>query len=240
MTEIAEHTHQRISLYAYDPTRTTTLRQVFVRDMRRRFRELTRVVRQTVDENDAFGLRIGTVSTPFVFQMNPASPGAFAFPRSTDKVNAFMRWFQTQVDTGMISVVELEQVGAGIEGAWTNKYIQDSYKRGVIRGRYEMQKAGFNVPSIDQTGGIEMSMSTPFHIDRVGLLYSRTFSELKGITAQMDQQISRVLAQGIADGDNPRLLARKLVSSINGSGMGELGITAVSYTHLTLPTILLV
>ncbi len=226
MIETAEHIHQGISSYArIDPTRTTTLRNAFVADMRRRFSELTRVVRQTVDENDAFGLRLGTVATPFAFQMNPAPPGAFAFPRSADKVAAFMRWFQTQVDTGVLSVIELDQVGVGVEGAWTNKYIQDSYKRGVIRARYELTKAGFDVPSIDATGGIAISFNTPFHLDRVGLLYSRTFSELKGITAQMDQQISRVLAQGIADGDGPLLLARKLVSSINGSGMGELGIT---------------
>jgi SPP1 gp7 family putative phage head morphogenesis protein len=40
----------------------------------------------------------------------------------------------------------------------------------------------------------------------------------------MDSQISRVLAQGIADGDNPRLLGQKLVSVINGSGADKLGI----------------
>ena len=46
----------------------------------------------------------------------------------------------------------------------------------------------------------------------------------------MDQLISRILAQGMADGDNPRLLARQLVAAINGEGIGELGID-VSYVH---------
>jgi len=41
----------------------------------------------------------------------------------------------------------------------------------------------------------------------------------------MDTQISRVLSQGLIDGDGPRLLARKLVATIDGTGMGELGIT---------------
>jgi SPP1 gp7 family putative phage head morphogenesis protein len=41
----------------------------------------------------------------------------------------------------------------------------------------------------------------------------------------MDTQISRVLAQGIADGDNPILLARKMRGVIAGAGTGELGIT---------------
>jgi SPP1 gp7 family putative phage head morphogenesis protein len=67
-------------------------------------------------------------------------------------------------------------------------------------------------------------MSGPFHADRVGLLYTRTFNGLKGITDAMDNQISQVLAQGLADGDNPRLLAKKLTSTISGP-FGDLGIT---------------
>jgi len=203
----------------YDPTRTTVLRNAFAREMRKRFRELCLVIRKAIIEEDCFGLQ------PGVYEMTPPGRKVFAFPRSADKVSAFMEWLQRQIDTGILEVRELAQVGVGVEGAWTNKYIYDSYKRGVIRARYELQKAGFDVPTIAQTGGIEISMSTPFHLDRVGLLYTRVFSGLQGITAAMDTQISRVLAQGIADGDGPRLLARKLISTINGTGMGELAIT---------------
>ena len=218
MTETITYT--AIQVNAYDPTRTTVLRNAFAHEMRKRFCALTRVIWQAVFEDDVFGLRAG-------FYQELTSPGrqAFVFPRSADKVSAFMTWLQGQVDIGILEVRELAQVGIGVEGAWTNKYIYDSYKRGVIRARYELQKAGFNVPGIDATGGIEISLSTPFHIDRLGLLYTRTFSGLQGITASMDTQISRVLAQGIADGDNPRLLARKLISTINGTGMGDLAIT---------------
>ena len=212
-------TYSTIQVNNYDPTRTTVLRNGFAREMRKRFRELTVVIRRAIIEEDCFGLSAG------FYQM--ASPGrqAFVFPRSADKVSAFMEWLQRQVEAGMIEIKDFQQVGVGVEGAWTNKYIQDSYKRGVIRARYELQKAGFNVPTIDQTGGIEISMSTPFHLDRVGLLYTRTFEGLKGITAAMDTQISRILAQGMADGDGPRLLARKLISTINGTGMGDLALT---------------
>lgn len=83
-----------------------------------------------------------------------------------------------------------------------------------------MIKAGYDVPDIESTGGINASMMAPFHIDRLGLLFTRVFSDLKGITSAMDAQISRILAQGIVDGDGPALLARKLVSTINGTGMG--------------------
>jgi SPP1 gp7 family putative phage head morphogenesis protein len=86
-----------------------------------------------------------------------------------------------------------------------------------------LKKAGFTVPNIEESGGITNVMGTPFHADRLGVLYTRTFSELKGITKAMDQLISRTLTQGIADGDNPVLLARKLVSVINGAGADRLG-----------------
>ena len=203
-----------------DPTRTLNLRNQFAAAMARRFAELIKVIKESIITNDVFGLN--NIS---VHQMAAAGQNAFAFPRSADKLSRFIIWLEYQVKTGILEVGELQQVGVSVENAWTNKYILDSYKRGVQRARYELIKAGYKVPSVESTGGIEMAIATPFHIDRLGLLYTRTYSELKGITETMDSLISRVLAQGIADGDNPRLLARKLVSVINGSGVGELGIT---------------
>jgi len=204
-----------------DPTRTTTLRNVFALQMRKRFNHLARSVKFAVDDQDVFGLR----STFLTQQVTGPGFRAFDFPRSADKIEAFMAWLQVQINNDILELTSAQQIGVGAEGAWTNLYIADSYKRGVIRARYELRKAGFDVPSIDQTGGIDISFSTPFHIDRVGLLFTRTFSGLKGITAAMDTQISRVLAQGLIDGDGPALLARKLVAVINGTGMGDLGIT---------------
>jgi len=225
MMETAIHTHTEININAYDPTRTTMLRNAFARDMQRRFNELTNVIREAVDHDDVFGLRKETPRVPVTMKIVSPGAGVFAFPRSSDKIAAFERWLQNQVDRGLLETRTLEQVGTGIEGAWTNRYVFDSYKRGVLRARYELQKAGFSVPSIDMTGGIEISMSTPFHLDRVGLLYTRVFSELKGITSQMEQQISRILAQGMIDGDGPRVLARKLIGGVNGHKAAELGIT---------------
>jgi len=205
-----------------DPTHTTALRNAFARAMKRRFVELSKVIITSVNTNDCFGLRREGIHS---LQMSPATPEAFAFARSQQKVDAFMKWVQEQVDKGILSVGEFRQIGDAVEKAWTDLYVFDSYKRGVIRARYELKKAGIDVPSIDDTGGIVMSMSTPFHMDRVGLLFTRVYNDLKGITAAMDMQISRVLAQGMADGDGPALLARKLVSTINGTKMGDLGIT---------------
>ncbi|MHA2067997.1 MAG: phage minor head protein [Candidatus Thorarchaeota archaeon] len=229
---ITQQLHNVYVTYAnVDPTRTTSLRNAFARDMKRRFKELTKAIRIGVVDEDAFGL--GLAGAPYrvmVQQVNTPGEGAFAFPRSVDKISSFMRWLETQVENGILTTGEFDQVGVGIEGAWTNRYILDSYKRGMLRARQEMKKQGANIPAIDPSTQFIAGFGMPLHIDRLGVLYTRVFSELKGITATMDQIISRILTQGIADGDNPRLLARKLVAAIDGTGAGELGLD-ISYIH---------
>lgn len=210
--------------YRYDPTRTTALRTAFVADMNRRFRMLKKAIRTAIVEQDCFGLKNPAPTLPSGYVDVPRR-NAFAFPRSSDKIKAFLEWFEEQYRLALLEGAFYEQYGQGVEAAWTNRYVQDAYKRGVLRARYEMGKAGYPVVPIEATGGIAISLSTPFHIDRLGLIYTRVFSELKGITATMDTQISRVLADGIAQGDGPALIARKLYATIDGSGYGTLGIT---------------
>lgn len=206
----------------YDPTHTTALRNAFASDMKKRFTELRKVIKISIVDNDCFGLKPNKIQG---YQMNPALPGAFNFERSSDKIHAFLLWLQQQVDKGILDVRSFNQIGSSIESAWTNKYIYDSYKRGILRARTEMIRAGMDIPSIEETGGINAAMLLPFHIDRLGVLYTRTFNDLKGITDQMASLISRVLAQGIADGDGPVLLARKLLEVIQTSGAGDLALT---------------
>jgi SPP1 gp7 family putative phage head morphogenesis protein len=191
--------------------------------MRKRFRALRGVIRKALVEDDVFNL----INRPTT-QAEMTSPGAkaFDFPRSKDKVEEFMNWLNGEIERGVIETRDAIQSGTAIEEAWTDKYIKDSYQRGVQRARYEMKQVGYEVSSLGNVGGggIEAVMSQPFHVDTVGVLYTRVFNELKGITEAMSQQISRVLSQGIIDGDNPRLLARKLNAVIKGGG-ADLGIT---------------
>ena len=218
MEEVTSYISKDLQLH-YDPTHTVTLRNVFAREMKRRFRELTKVIKVSVVDRDCFGLKSAVQGN----QMNSTIPKQFNFGRSSDKVAAFMAWLQQQVEKGILDVRIFNQVGSAVESAWTNRYIYDSYKRGVLRARQEMLKVGMDIPSMEETGGINATLSLPFHVDRLGLLFTRTFNDLKGITDEMDTLISRVLTQGIADGDSPLLLARKLVEVINNSG-GDLSL----------------
>ena len=63
-----------------------------------------------------------------------------------------------------------------------------------------------------------MAFEQPFHADRVGLIYTRTYNELKGVTNDMEKTITRILSEGMVAGDGPRKLARKMTAAINGPG----------------------
>jgi len=225
MITVAQAYNSKVPIATYagriDPSRTTSLRNAFARDMAGRFSQLAASVQRKVVDEDCFGLR-GKVA---INAEGTIARATFAFPRSADKVQAFGTWMQGQMEKDILQVSHISQIGSGVEAAWTNKYISDSYKRGVIRAHYELEKAGYAIPKLEEMGGVELAMMSPFHIDRVGLLYSRVYSDLKGITAAMDTNISRILAQGMADGDGPRLLAQKIRFAINGEGPDKLGLT---------------
>ncbi len=220
MTTTVKHKHSiHVHANQVDPTRTLTLRTAFAREMTKRFRELRGIVRKAIVQDDVLALRepsnaiMGLVSSP--------GDRAFNFPRSQDKIAAFMDWFNAQVDEGILETTTREQLGTSIENAWTNTYIRQGYERGVIRGRGELLKGGFNVPSLAESGGIAAAFNQPMHLDRAGVLFTRTFNDLKGITDAMSSQIARTLAQGISEGIGPNELARQLTKVIGG----DIGIT---------------
>lgn len=201
----------------YDPTRTITLRNAFITEMNKRFRALRGAIRDAIVTQDGFGLK--------EIQANiQPTKRAFDFALTQDKVNGFMSWLRNEMSTGILEVTQYEQYGTALNKRWTDSYIQNGYARGVNRGRSELLNVGYNVPSISQSGGLQAVLSMPMHVDRIGVLYSRAFGELKGITSWMDNSISKVLAEGLAQGDAPSLLARKLNRVISGVG-DDLGIT---------------
>lgn len=209
-----------------DPTKTLTLRNAWVNAMKARFNKFRAIVKKAILEDDCFGLIDPTSDIKRIVTQELSTKGrkAFDFSLTSDKVISFMKWLRTQEEDGILELIHMPRMGESLGEPWTNIFVKDSYERGVQRARYELGSAGYAVKSIEETGGIAAAMSNPFHVDRLSSLYLRTYSDLQGITHAMDSQISKVLAQGLADGDNPITLAKKMNYVI--SGMGEnLGIT---------------
>src|SRR5574340_725973 len=207
-----------------DPTRTTSLRIRFEREMIRRFNRVKRAIIEEITTKDIFGL----VPRSHLIQsesrlVDNLEPRAFEFTRMDQKVDGFMSWLKTMVDDGLLTTETRPGMYGGSQ-PWTNLYVQSSYQQGIKRARQELRKKGYDVPPT--TGftpmgrnPISVAFNQPFHAERVALIYTRAFNELQGITDAMDQQISRVLSQGLVEGRNPREIARMITDRVDKIGI---------------------
>lgn len=231
--------HPRISrslrvnrVFRTDPTRTTTLRQSFVREMNKRFNQLKKDIRISILDNDCFGIQPDVLGT-----LAPIRTKAYGFARSSEKVRLFMNWLEEQQAAGILEIVTRPGIHRGIQAMspspWTDVFIDSAYSKGMRRARVELRRKGYTVPLFEQIpGGIGAAMSQPYHADRIGVIYSRTYEDLKSVTQVMDAQIRRKiadglttgLARGLAEGKNPRTIARELVKDV-ANRVDKIGIT---------------
>lgn len=197
----------------YDPTNTTPIRAKFTKDLEVRFAQLLLVIRSSIIKQDCFGLRVQNVAP------QETLPKQFAFSRTDKKVEGFMDWLAVQEARGLLARVEAPQIGEALDAAWTNTYVLSAYSQGLLHAQEQLEQAG-----IRPAGGfmpLEAALVLPVHADRLGALYTRTFSELRGITDAMDQQISRTLAEGMLRGLNPEAIAKEVTAKVKGVGLAR-------------------
>ena len=187
-----------------DPTRTTTIRQRYEKDLVRRFKVLRKAIKDLVGKEDAFGLRT-----------NIRTNAKFDFARSSDKVSAFMDWLETMERQGILEVSRGTRLASAAQGAWQNVYILSAYQKGLAQAAGLMRNAGADI----EQRWIDAAFLRPIHADRVGLIYTRVYRDLEGITDAMDQQMSRVLAQGLSEGRGPNDIANDLADRVDKIGI---------------------
>lgn len=189
-----------------DPSRTATLRRRFEADLRQRFARLMKRIRREVAELDGFGLEPAGLK---------ANRGQFDFPRSAEKVAAFMAWLRAAARQEILSIGEGVPIESAAQSAWTRTYIETAYQRGIANAGANLRAAGAQVEQTWVLG----AFNRPIHADRVGLIFTRVFRELDGVTEAMDKAISKVLAQGIAEGQSPLAIARVLNDRVRAIGL---------------------
>jgi SPP1 gp7 family putative phage head morphogenesis protein len=194
-----------------DPTKTTTVRRQFLGEVSRRFRDLVKRIREVVVDEDGFGL---IQPDPNVIPLR-TNRGQFEFVRSSEKVDAFLRWLEAAQAAAILEVQPGRPMTRSGQVAWADKYVDTAYQRGIRDAGRKLRGAGVIVDD----GWIANAFNRPIHADRLGLIYTRVFRELKGITEAMDQRISRSLAQGIAEGRGAREIARQLAEDVSNVGI---------------------
>ena len=197
-----------------DPTNTTTLRNAFARDLRKRFNTLSYKLEEYIKK---------LAVTPF-----PIMNASQSFPLDPEKKVQFERWLQRQTDMGILSAVSSTSVGNRSASA---QYIDSAFKRGIgdsftkTRAMVMKRKDGDATTvkdSIQQyknrDGFINAAFLAPVSRKRVELLYSRAYTGLRGITDEMSKQMSDVFATGMSEGRNPLEIARNLRNRVDKVG----------------------
>lgn len=189
----------------YDPTKTTTLRRQWENDFKRRYKGLMRDITKTIVDNDVFSLKSNEAATK----------DRFEFARDPRKIALFMDWLEQEQSRQILGVSRGTTVLSAAENSWQNVYIDSAYKKALRQSATRMRRQGARVSD----RFVEAAFNRPVHADTAGIIYTRAFQNLDGITREMDKQISRILSRGIIDGIGARALAKQINDRVQKIGI---------------------
>jgi SPP1 gp7 family putative phage head morphogenesis protein len=222
-----------------DPTRTTILRNQFEGELRKRIRAWMDDVYYFLVIQDALGLKgkgrnpfitlakpmtgadpTALVANSFGFYLNNPPPQvatkAFEFRTDPQKVIEFQLWLEQQRKARLITAIDPLRPNQ----PWTAKYIQSAYKKGITKAFSQAKKSealkGADVMAQKAAEFVKEAFAAPEAITKIQLLATRSFEDLKGITADMAGKMNRILAQGLIDGDGPDKIAKAMFEEVDG------------------------
>lgn len=213
-----------------DPTATKAIRDRYEGEMYRRFRALKGAIVESVVDNDAFGLSGRTAtnasnadgpaqslaaSQDADINISPAGPNDFDFPADSDKIEQFNSWLDEQVDRGILERAKHDGRDIAASDSWQSTYIRSSYEKGVQHA----DTAAVNADIIPPDQMLDDVFRATKHVDGAGLIYTRSFSELDAVTQDMAQEMTRELAEGFTQGENPRKIARRVNDRVDKVGL---------------------
>lgn len=188
-----DHAHNAEASASADPTRTKTIRRQYAQNLRGELGRLNAAIRDGVQSRDIFGLSRNVQDSP-----------VFRFERDDRKVEAFMQWLRSQIDRGLLEIIDYQH----------NTYIRSAYSKGLDHATAELQASGVQVSDVQASALI----NTGVHREALEMLFTRNFENLQGITNEMSMQMSRELADGFAQGLNPTEIARNLTDTVDTIG----------------------
>lgn len=191
---------------AIDPTRTTSIWAKMRRELNSRMNGVLRELFDFLVVKDALDLEQ---------PLENVFPREFRFNTDPQKLNAFNDWFAQQVALGFLGVPS----GTPPDRPWLAEYVDSSYRRGLVNAFLASRSAGLLGEGQEGTTRDDFArtaFAAPESVNKLRLLYIRTFEELRGVTADMSTAMSRILAQGLADGKGPLVIAREMAREIRG------------------------
>jgi len=212
-------------------------------DLRRRLRELQRLITETIVDNDALYLEGGNVNLPLTtqesvvvlparvtgrtwnlptgFLAHAAAAGRFDFVTQPEKVRAFLAWL-----TGVMDDLILAGYDPARQ-AIPNRFLMRAIAQAAQRADNELIRAGIIPASVVRAGGILTPDAIPASLARTAqILFTRNYAALEGLTADIGREIARELSSGVLAGINPRDMAKTLTGVIEQRGIVRANIIA--------------
>jgi hypothetical protein len=174
-----------------DPTHTTMIRRGYERELGARLRKLRGAIIEKLIGQDAMGLRVN-----------------YAFALDAAKVDGFMDWLRQE--QGKTLEVYTGAPSSASDTHWSALYIDKAYKTGVGQSANALRKGGATV----EQRWTDDAFNRPIHADRVGILHTRNYKGLEGITSKIETSISRTLAEGMINGSGAKDIARKINAQV--------------------------
>jgi SPP1 gp7 family putative phage head morphogenesis protein len=193
------HREARLRRLSGDPTNTVGIRQQFLREVRQLFRSFRGRIRRLVGyDEDRFNLRQNSqLAEPEDIER---------FPTDQQKIRVFAEWLRDWLSENILQAIPREAVVAGDH--WTAEYIRSAYRRGWEDTTERLQNAG--VPA-EEVGDI-FALGVPKQ--QLAQLFARTYDNLASVTTDAVPLVRKMLSTGLAEGVNPREMARRLTNEI--------------------------
>jgi SPP1 gp7 family putative phage head morphogenesis protein len=213
-----------------DPTQTFTIRRQFDADLTRRYAGLRLAAVQLIAGEDALGLdRRADVN---LLELNTR----WEFRTAKEKLKAFRGWLTAQIDARLLSVDPVTNK------PWTAKYVNSAYRQAAGRA-YAAVRPDALAPDIKFQAGskaqfVREAFTAPESIEKLEILATRTFEELKGVTSVMAADMNRVLSDAVAHGRGSRWAAKEISEQTGISRKRAFRISRTEIVHVTAESML--
>lgn len=106
-----------------------------------------------------------------------------------------------RVLTRIQEIVDESLINGGIEKFWAGKFVADMYQMGTNRTFHNLSTQS---TLYSQATSLESLLFSDAYIRRIGLAYTATFNDWKGLADNLKSDLGTVLSSAVARGINPR------------------------------------
>jgi len=140
---------------------------------------------------------------------------SYDFPLDPSLRDEYETYITGLVDEGLLEVKKGPEMALGGD-RWSDSYVSSAYQQGMATA---YARAGYEaLTGLDLEDWVATQFFSPFHENRVELLFTRAFEQLRGISDTLASQLRATLTQGFIEGKGPKEIAKMLSEKIDTLG----------------------